>query len=1620
MHRFDKVFFAVAMVTASVLVAEECHDYKLAFIPKAKGEITIDGKLDEAAWNRAQPITDYEPGGWSRNMTAWMPPTETRLLWDEKYLYISVKCHEDTDENMARFCLQAADPSDDVFQRDLVEFHVNGPNPGELPKYQVALCPSKVKSIIHYYDNGWGQESDNDFARVADFEKASYIDKEGKYWVIEAKIAHESLGTTAKVGFRLGFNIGRLRFNKQFVDSRTKEPCSVNYVLCYAWGCRNQHSTKNSRGIFVDDLPADTVSGLRLSYPDLDQRTVYVQSSDKYVVVENGLVSEQPYLEKARSLIEKGLKELDDFASITNGIPEPAPGFFKKCFANPLKVREELLKRKAETDQLEVCDFTLINAIEAQGQKWKDMMDSAYWTMIRDLMIAEGKVRFPVKLSFDPAAPTWQQQFDRVTPSPFTRVNEAPVWAKPLAKGKKKVFIGVSFGDAYAAWEIMHRLDIDADVVQLEDFIHTKQLIDLNKEWWFKKGEKAAMIANLFAKNDYDAYIFLGTNIGVFPGHLQCVLVERMLKGAKVMQYNEGHRWLAIDEKNQVDRSLLAGFPKITRLKRKARTEFETETVDCVLPPFYRRSVGNGEFLFWLPGAGEGYREHTKFTPGWSFMPEALFNDEYVYAACTRMIAEACGALGPARLDSAVAQDAAPGESVVVTVSVREPADNAMLELKLRNAKGTVIAEKTVPLGIAGHHDYSFPGLETGRYFVDATAKIDGKVCDFVSGSFRVAPVKGIACGCTPDCRQFKAPAVFGAVIPRREPFRVTDPIEVSAVVSNAYAGLTVDGELVDPNGRVIEKGSFAVDVTNGIVKVDFPAKRLVENCHIVSLKLMTPDGKLLAETSKAIYRKIGLRDDLTVMTSGFFQGGINGLKRQAMLDYYGFNACQDGSPARLMFGGDAAIRNRVHGSGSEDGASLSSPYFHDVRYKAFNDTARKISKYNGVLISCGDDSRAPGEIAQTSPDWVVPFFKILAEQLEKRMATEKKAPWEMSRTWLQEHGIPDKTAGAPNSLAGKYRSLATLPLILGMKLYPVDVVNFRNAFKQAYRDKTAIEMFNRQNGVNITSWDDVDEKLIASIKPTASSEFVHFQFWLRDVKYKGDIAALNTSWHTEYKDFFDIRQEDFGELIKAEKFGGEIDRREYIRHLAVIEFATMRKAVDAVDRDISLFMGCSHYGNSMVESMAILGSTCPYWGRYKETEWLRSQKKTGTLFGQTLGTYGSPRETKESREYDVWQLMSAGCNLTWFWDTFLGFQGMLGVEPGLAGYTCDAIRELKRGPAKLLLGAKRENLGIRILLSVRSGSLEGLRSNGRTPHQARVVAVQALEKAGFTWDTIISEQVEKGIGKDVKVLILPSSLMLSQKEADAIRAWVKNGGVLLADSAPGICAYNGDMLEKPMLGDVPMDILDFQSSDTAKIRELVAKAGIQPIAYFREGDRDLDGAEIVKFTRGNAEFVLLRKKPTGADKFPMSAELVFPTKAYTWEQRTGKYLGLIDRVEVKMDGFFTELYTRLPYEVESVAVIAPDSVARGETLVIDAEVKRSQTAQTEKLAAHVFRIDLVPPGGYTPERKAPIPYHVIEATNGKTRVEIAIAWNEPFDDYTLEVTDISTGIKTSKTIAVK
>lgn len=88
--------------------------HKQASIARTSQRITIDGVLDEAAWEGASPVGEFVFTWWTEG-DGPRQPTNARMLWDDDFLYVGFDC-SDTDVRATR-----TERDSDVYRDDCVE-----------------------------------------------------------------------------------------------------------------------------------------------------------------------------------------------------------------------------------------------------------------------------------------------------------------------------------------------------------------------------------------------------------------------------------------------------------------------------------------------------------------------------------------------------------------------------------------------------------------------------------------------------------------------------------------------------------------------------------------------------------------------------------------------------------------------------------------------------------------------------------------------------------------------------------------------------------------------------------------------------------------------------------------------------------------------------------------------------------------------------------------------------------------------------------------------------------------------------------------------------------------------------------------------------------------------------------------------------------------------------------------------------------------------------------------------------------------------------------------------------------------------------------------------------------
>lgn len=1691
-----------AFFGANLFAAEKAiESYKLKFAEKTKEPIVIDGILNESDWKRAEPITDFGPCTISQAAPRNIPRTEVKVLWDDKYLYVSAKCYEDSKENMESFLKIINDQKRVIFTRDCIELHIDGNN-DEHTTFQCWMVANKEKAVYWNWDFGWGLLTDGNYGLNADWQQSFQINDDN--WVVETRFALSHFEIKPKVGYMFGLEPARFRYNKKIYSPDKEKILSPNGGMWLAWGAqgKNHHNADGyGKIVLVDKAPSSVKEGLSLAYKDLDKRVIYVQTGSEYAVFEKGASRTLPYLDKAKELVngvDRLRKKLDDFiASSSNDCVKAASNALRVYY----KERKDFLAVRDEVEAAKDMTVAKITELTEKTGKWSGKFDTYYWEVVRNLLKIEGKSRVSVKLNPPADAPALNSEEDWSWFRPEKRNSPFVKWAAPLAGKRKKVFITAHSQGAYDAWALAKRIDIDAFIFKTANASTIGVTSDYYNEGLWRTDKKRAELERALKENGpFDAYVFMGCRSETWPMELQCWLWERVAEGAKIIVHNGDGRYTLPMSKCPPQKELSEGIPSgMTACVPDSSTSSGLKEVpvkfvasDLVTAPF-----GKGTYSDFSTGKKGGYVHTSIATPAWNCAADKLFQDEYCFAWAVKCYMQALGLREDRRALSVCGsyKEIESDKPFTVAFETEGSGDWAgEIGWLVRKSDGTVVcAERTKKVALAakrGHVSLPVDALATGRYTVDVFL-YDAKknIVDFAAGAIEAKPKASyIACACTKECKEtIDTPVIssFKIITPLLE--NNATKVAASVEVSPATKDLTVVAELRDVRNRVLTRASFPVDPETGKAALSIDQIKCYDwTCFFVDVKLLCA-GRRIDSKSESVFRHRGEVNDYQIFTGAPGMGGYMGYQRFAMLQNYGINLYQIYSADRsyLYHGGDIVYRDRIPGGTPDKGGSLSSKWWLKHLTARYAAHARQLRKNNGRWISLGDDSGNPSDFYDNIPDFVPAWVQRQMASIDKRSkvlaARKVDRPVVVAcQEWYESFGL--KPERVTDRLYNNYWGFECYPKgqwkkILNNAKTPAQLKDYIDSFKETYE---TIECFNVHANASIKDWEELTLDTIRNLKFERSPEWCNFLLWLKRT-YK-DISNLNKAWGTEVKSFTDIKRP----MIDEQKMEGvltpSIDMQVFLEKAFVDQARAIAKGIKSVDPTIGLGFGASVLGNTFQESVKYLDTVCPYVGS-DDIELMRGQKHH--FIGETIGTYGGRQVGRSMRYRQVWHGLLTGCNFSWYWDSCF-VSGDLTLNPGRLGWMLEAYREILNGPAALCLRSKRQNDGIRILISPSSGRYNALVNDMNTHPQARSVLMKIVESIGYQYDSITSEQVEKGLLAGSKILVIPYAQSLSQLEAAKIREFVKAGGTIIADARVATFDEKGCRNKTPLLDDV-FGIKHSQVKPVCELRDFVV-SGIIPspvklagaltdltispaataVAYGKSSDgasaficnnfgkgrafylnfnpavvpfldgrnelggvrdvlkavfsaagkahyvlkkadgSDLTGTEFSRFVRDGVTYLGVEKLGHSYEKFPMEAKFVADKKSFVYDIRKGKFIGEVSEFPMTLSGLDFEFFALMPYKVEAMKLDVPAKVKRGTSLEVCAEIAVS----AGKPVTHVFRVEMLPPGGWTHEKLLPFPVRVLDAKAGRLTTSFPIAFNdEPGSVWTLKVTDVATGV---------
>ncbi len=345
---------------------------------------------------------------------------------------------------------------------------------------------------------------------------------------------------------------------------------------------------------------------------------------------------------------------------------------------------------------------------------------------------------------------------------------------------------------------------------------------------------------------------------------------------------------------------------------------------------------------------------------------------------------------------------------------------------------------------------------------------------------------------------------------------------------------------------------------------------------------------------------------------------------------------------------------------------------------------------------------------------------------------------------------------------------------------------------------------------------------------PTTTKEF---QKWTRK-EYKNDIAALNKEWNTDFKDWSEVRGILLQEAVGKNQLSRWVDFRYFMRSCVWSQFFIdwtdmIRKYVPEVKtgrvgHDQHDF---SRYRNHMTSSII-------YMGQAANSEWSDAicvelpQSFSGDnsflIAPQSMIRWSYDFLTPLNRKRWPWLVAFMGMN-GFTWERGLSAQTLGGESCFTPDYSealpyfkdmTKEVRALQRGIGKMIINSKPYRSKVAILWSPYNHFISRL-----LPFQENCFAERNTSvKGGALSDClsllnsirvrptfvapkdVIDGSLEK---RGFKALFLPYSKGVSWEEADALKKFVKDGGLLIADNEPGTFNQHGRKLSAPLLSEL-------------------------------------------------------------------------------------------------------------------------------------------------------------------------------------------------------------------------
>jgi len=350
---------------------------------------------------------------------------------------------------------------------------------------------------------------------------------------------------------------------------------------------------------------------------------------------------------------------------------------------------------------------------------------------------------------------------------------------------------------------------------------------------------------------------------------------------------------------------------------------------------------------------------------------------------------------------------------------------------------------------------------------------------------------------------------------------------------------------------------------------------------------------------------------------------------------------------------------------------------------------------------------------------------------------------------------------------------------------------------------------------------------------PCAAADICFSEFCMKDfrnwLKEKYDsLDKLNAEWGSDFKQWDQVlpsTKEDVRE-IKDGNYSSWADHREFMDDVWAGAYQRLRQSLR--EKDTSAGIGISGTGPPSAYTgfdYWKLGNTFDYLNLYR---WICQGEIWSSFFPDKNYThwagYGQP--DTNVRYGNWWSIVNKHKGISYFKIGWFVYPDGTLSEHGQA--VRDSLKDILKGIGKISITSKKLDDGIAILYSqsslraawiiddgkpmVKTSKYEYHVKNNEGPGiswgEIRHIDnldtyCMLLKGAGLNYKFVSYEQVAAGELSKYKALILPYAMAISYKETEAIKKFVNDGGIVIADVAPAVMNGNCKTLKKSSLSDL-------------------------------------------------------------------------------------------------------------------------------------------------------------------------------------------------------------------------